>query len=122
MFELEELMESLRITTASNRAVQNITVWDENPPYFRDTASLGRIEEQHVSLEATDFGGVRLGRVLGTLQNDFDVIDACNRPTTLIPLDDPSTLLRIGETTPVRWQVNDGGPYEWDQVLAWSSS
>lgn len=111
-------LDSVTITTAKNRATQNITVWDEHPPYYQDGTTFGRVEEQHISLEATDFGGVRLGRVFGTLQNEFDVVDDCNRPTTLTALDDGDTLMKIGETTPITWQARDGGPYVSSQILA----
>ncbi len=111
-------LDSVTITTAKNRATQNITVWDEHPPYYEDTATSGLVEEQHISLEATDFGGVRLGRVLGELQNKFKVVDDCNRPTTLTLMDDSATLIKVGETTPITWQARDDGPYESNQRLA----
>ncbi len=110
-------LDKVTITTAKNRASQNITVWDEHPPYFQDAATFARVEEQQISLEATDFGGVRLGRVLGQLQDKFAVTEDCNRPTTLTALDGSATLLRTGVTTPVTWQTRDGGPYHWSQLL-----
>ena len=111
-------MELDRITTAVNQATQQVTVYDQHPPYFRDPDSQSIITEQHITIEATDFGGVRLGRVLGTLQQQFVSVDDCGRPTYQLSLKDADTLLKVGETTVVPWQLWDDGPYPASQTLA----
>jgi hypothetical protein len=97
--------------TAVNRGIQNLTVWDTHIPYFQDASTLGMIESQTIQLEATDFGGVRLGRVVDDLRSRFNVIDECNRTQNIILVDDSATLLKVGGTSEVTWQTTDGGPY-----------
>ncbi|MEQ8205292.1 MAG: hypothetical protein RIA65_03880, partial [Woeseia sp.] len=61
--------EATSFDTASNRAEQSLVVWDTSVPYLRDTVtSAGFIQSQDIVLEATDFGGVRLGRVQDELR------------------------------------------------------
>ncbi len=115
--ELDDALEYVSFTSAVNKDSQKITIWDQHPPYFKDATTAGKILSQDISLEATDFGGVRLGRVVGSLQDRFQVFDDCGRPTTFTLLDHESTLMKIGEATPIHWRAWDAGPYYTGQPL-----
>ena len=101
-------------TTAEDREVQNIRVWDVHPPYYTDPSSGSVIQEQVVVLEATDFGGARFSRdrVQNMLQAQFKPVDDCGRELSL-RADNPPSLLPINEQgTALDWLIQDQGPYE----------
>ncbi|NOX69121.1 MAG: hypothetical protein GXP15_08035 [Gammaproteobacteria bacterium] len=101
--------------TAANRGTQMLTVWDTSSPYFRDMATnASPITEQVIEIQATDFGGVRFGRVENDLRNRFEAIDDCGREF-IFGNDAPSSrLFTIGDGPhDVVWSARevDGGPY-----------
>ena len=103
--------------TAIIRAQQQLTVWDIHLPYIEDTGNPGRpIQEQFVELEATDFGGVRLGRVQDSLRARFNPVDDCDKTLLTTTATPSSHLLKIGEPNILTWESSEilGGPYRTD--------
>ena len=115
--------------STGNRATQELTVWDINVPYIRDARNpAGPIAQQAVQLEATDFGGVRFGRVEENLKGFFLPTDDCANPmvvTTptsprrLLPItdqanpDDCSAPVNVGTPAEIEWEIAEviNGPY-----------
>lgn len=101
--------------TSANRGTQTLTVWDQSLPYFRDTGTgATNVTEQAIELEATDFNGVRLGRVVQSLRDRFEAIDNCGEEFT-IETDSPNSRLFTidGGAQDLVWAARevDGGPY-----------
>ena len=101
--------------TAANRGTQMLTVWDTSLPYYRDMASnASPITEQVIEIQATDFGGVRFGRVENDLRRRFEAIDDCGREFVFENDASSSQLFTIGNGPhDVVWSAReiDGGPY-----------
>ncbi len=114
VFEGAQWYQDTSFDTASNRATQQFTVYDTALPYVRSRPGPGpRITSQDIVLEATDFGGVRLGRVEEELQTRFEPFDDCGESFALSN-DSPSTrLFPIDVTETLVWDIRevDGGPY-----------
>ncbi|MEX0708271.1 MAG: FG-GAP-like repeat-containing protein [Woeseia sp.] len=112
--------EDTSFDTASNRSSQTLTVWDTAVPFLRDTRTdESGITEQTVELEATDFGGVRLGRVEGQLRDMFEPIDNCGELFDAATLSPTSRLFPIGGPEDLEWEIRErnGGPYHPDTTL-----
>lgn len=113
--EAEQWYKDTSLITARNKGVQTFTVWDTSSPYLIDTNSSAQLAgEQTIELEATDFGGVRLGRVSEQLRSRFRAIDDCGSPFNVTTDSPDSTLLKIDVDNKVKWQAKEtsGGPYQ----------
>jgi len=113
--------EATSFDTASNRANQLLTVWDTTVPSMRDSVTgATRIQSQDVVLEATDFGGVRLGRVVDELRSRFDPVDLCNEQFIATPQSPSSRLFPIDGLEELEWEVREveGGPYRPSAFIA----
>jgi len=100
--------------TARNNGVQILTVWDTHLPYLRDTETgSAPIEEQVIELEATDFGGVRFGRVRDELRARFEPVDDCGKPFFTETDARDARLLPVDQESVVTWEARErsGGPY-----------
>ncbi|MCR9261589.1 MAG: Ig-like domain-containing protein [Pseudomonadaceae bacterium] len=95
--------------SATKRYNQQVTVYDELPPVvtYNGISQVNNAVLPTITLEATDFGGVQLERVIDELREDISVFDPCNRPAGLS--NDLPDLLRIGSTS-VTWTGTDTGP------------
>ena len=116
-----DFYNSLSFDSTSNRASQTITIWDTHVPYVVDARNGTRyIDEQAVELEATDFGGVRFGRVEGFLRNQFLPVDDCGRSQTITTDTNRLRLLEISDTPhDVVWTITEsGGPYQANAAIA----
>ncbi|MEQ8204824.1 MAG: hypothetical protein RIA65_01510, partial [Woeseia sp.] len=82
--------------------------------------SAGFIQSQDIVPEATDFGGVRLGRVQDELRSHFAPFDACGEQFEALPLSTSARLFPIGGPEELQWEIRevDGGPYHPDQFIA----
>jgi hypothetical protein len=103
--------------TAVIRGEQKLVVWDMHLPFFEDTQAPGfAIEDQTIELEATDFGGVRFGRVADALRDRFRAIDLCGKPLETTTDSRDADLLKVGQLNEVTWETReiDGGPYRTD--------
>ncbi|MCH9695201.1 MAG: thrombospondin type 3 repeat-containing protein [Gammaproteobacteria bacterium] len=104
--------------TAANRGAQTLTVWDSSRPYFRDVeTNATNIRQQSIELQATDFGGVRLGRVETALREKFEAVDDCGEEFTISTDAASSRLFTIGDGPhELVWQAREveGGPYHPD--------
>ncbi|NGX17724.1 thrombospondin type 3 repeat-containing protein [Wenzhouxiangella sp. XN24] len=112
--------EDTSINTASNRSGQMLTVWDTAVPFLRDTRTNEiEITEQTIELEATDFGGVRLGRVESQLRDMFEPIDPCGQLFNSVALSPSSRLFPIGGPEELEWEIRErnGGPYHSSTLL-----
>ncbi len=107
--------QNTSVVTAINAGTQTLTVWDTHVPYFRDTQSAATgVTQQNIELEATDFGGVRFGRVADALRARFEPVDDCGKQFQTWTDTQSSTLLKVGAgPTDVTWKAKevDGGPY-----------
>lgn len=104
------------IMTAANRGSQRLKVWDTSVPYMRDLVNNSSyVASQSIQLEATDFGGVRLSRVMDDLLSRFEAVDPCGLPFSTVT-DAPQTrLFTIGDGPhALEWEAREinGGPYE----------
>lgn len=95
--------------SATKRFDQRVTVYDVRPPVvtYNGANQVNNAVLPTITLEATDFGGVQLERVINDLREDISVFDPCGRTAGLsnnIP-----DLLRIGSTS-VTWTGTDAGP------------
>lgn len=101
--------------TAANRGAQTLTVWDSSRPYFRDLETNATdISQQSIELQATDFGGVRFGRVEKELREKFEAVDNCGEEFTYSTDEPSSRLFTIGDGPhELVWQAREveGGPY-----------
>ena len=103
--------------TAVIRGEQKLVVWDRHLPFFESVQAPGiPIEDQTVELEATDFGGVRFGRVAEALRNSFRAVDLCGKPLATTTGSRDADLLKVDELNEVIWETRevDGGPYRTD--------
>ena len=99
--------------SAVNIAKRNFTVWDIQPPYFRDPVTKSVIQSETVYLEASDYGGAQFSKKLNqdTMRAAFEAVDNCGRTLDLRAVD-PPLLIPVGETgEDVIWAVSDDGPY-----------
>ncbi len=115
-FEKKQWYEDTLYFTAANRGTQTLTVWDEALPYFRDTLTgASHINVQDIVLEATDFGGVRFGRVQQSLRDRFEPDDDCGENFEVSTPSPASRLFTVGNTPhELIWEAREeqGGPYE----------
>lgn len=79
---------------------QTFTVFDVHPPTLQ-------IGTPNLVLEATDFGGVLLGRVRSEILDDITAFDECDRSVSLS--NNLPALIPLGNTT-IDWTVRDFGP------------
>jgi len=123
-----EFYERTSYSGARNRDFQTINVWDTTIPYFEDRNELSpsfgsRIQAQNIVLEAQDFGGVRLNRVIDYLREQFEINHQCE---PIIPQltsneivfdnrvernNDLARIFPIGEDSTLTWQARDSGPF-----------
>ncbi|MDJ0759504.1 MAG: thrombospondin type 3 repeat-containing protein, partial [Woeseiaceae bacterium] len=96
--------------SARHSRVQTFRVWDVHPPVFTDPDTGSTIEQQTVSIEASDFGGARFNRIRDALADRFVYADGCGKRLTLRPVDPPS-LIEIGTSVDIEWQIFDDGNY-----------
>ncbi|MEM7804570.1 MAG: thrombospondin type 3 repeat-containing protein [Pseudomonadota bacterium] len=96
--------------SARHSRVQTLRVWDVHPPLFSDPDTGTTIAQQTVSVEASDFGGARFNRIRDVLAERFVYSDACGKRLTLRPINPPS-LIEIGTTVDIEWQIFDDGNY-----------
>ncbi len=121
---LEQWKKRTSRVSATNRDSQILTVWDSNKPYVIDADNLpvtgqsrqNTIVEQSLTLEATDFGGVRFSRVREELMKQFVPVDDCGSAFDIIPALPDSYLLAVDVDEEVNWTINElgGGPYKSD--------
>lgn len=102
--------------SARHTRPQSFRVWDVHPPRFRDPESRQVIENQFVSLEASDFGGARFRRVEDRLKRQFEWYDACGRSLTLRAVDPPSLIPIGGSGVDIEWILEDPGHYNHDDL------
>lgn len=113
-FSLSELLSN---DSAVNRSQQTLTVWDEHLPYIIDPDTQATIQEQHIVLEATDFGGVRwTSRVRQLLEEGFQPVDDCNRTITTTVTPPPLFTIRE-QPHQLVWTVADAGPYDHSALM-----
>ncbi|XOV85676.1 MAG: Ig-like domain-containing protein [bacterium] len=95
--------------SATKRYNQQVTVYDQLPPVvtYNGISQVNNAVLPTITLEATDFGGVQLERVIDDLRADISVFDPCNRSAGLS--NNLPDLLRIGATS-VTWTGTDMGP------------
>ena len=96
--------------SARHSRVQTLRVWDVHPPVFSDPDTGATIEQQTVSIEASDFGGARFNRIRDALADRFVYTDGCGKRLTLRPVNPPS-LIEIGTSVDIEWQIFDDGNY-----------
>ena len=96
--------------SARHSRVQTLRVWDVHPPLFSDPDTGATIDQQTVSVEASDFGGARFNRIRDVLAERFVFTDACGKRLTLRPVN-PTSLIEIGTTVDIEWQIFDDGNY-----------
>lgn len=111
---LADFIDRTSFSGARNSDMQTLTVWDGNLPWFKDEYDKSsrwgqRVWEQDITLEATDFGGVKLNRVVDYLQDQFSVVDGCEILPVSLQNDRPQ-LFKTGEVSTVTWQSSDDGP------------
>ena len=107
--------ERISEITARNRGTQWLKVWDTHLPWLRDAGTgSAPIEEQLVELEATDFGGVRFGRVREELKARFEPVDDCGKAFFTETGESDARLLPIDQESVVTWESRErvGGPYQ----------
>ncbi len=101
--------------SAVNDARQSLTVWDTHAPYMVTPGGRTPIQRQTITLEATDFGGVRWSKAYDELRARFEGRDDCDRALSTFA-SNPPTLLTIqdeGEAPHVlTWFTQDKGPYD----------
>ena len=111
----EQWLEDNAVPTATNRATGIFTVWDDKLPSFRDEVTGAKgITEQVIELEATDFGGVRFGRVAQNLRGRFKPEDPCTTSFDVVSNSADSRLFTIGgDPQDLVWAAREinGGPY-----------
>jgi len=113
--------EATSFDTASNRAGQLLTVWDTTLPAVRDNITgATRIQSQDIVLEASDFGGVRLGRVEDELRSRFEPVDLCGEQFNTTPQSPSSRLFPIDGLEELLWEIREvaGGPYRPNAFIA----
>lgn len=96
------ILDLLRIETQRTVRNQTITVWDSTPPTII-------IDPTPIVVEATDFGGTRLSRIINQLTEQVypGSRDNCGR-TPILSVDAPS-LLKLGDHQ-LTWTARDRGP------------
>ena len=99
------------VASARHSRVQNFRVWDVHPPLFTDSDSGAVIEDQSISIEASDFGGARFNRIKDMLAGRFEYTDACGKRVRLRAIDPPSLIEIGGPGVDIEWQIEDGGIY-----------
>lgn len=120
VFEGAQWYKDTSFDTASNRGVQQLSVFDTALPFVRARPGPGpRIQSQDIVLEATDFGGVRLSRVEEELKSRFQPFDSCGESFTVSNDSSSRRLFPIDATETLVWDIRevDGGPYSADAVL-----
>jgi|GEM_PF-5319311 len=114
--EKEQWYQDTLYYTAANRGTQKLTVWDSALPFFRDTQTgTSYIEVQNIELEATDFGGVRFGRVRQELRDRFEPRDPCGEDFNVTTPSPTSRLFTVGDGPhDLVWEAREveGGPYK----------
>lgn len=112
--------------TAANRGTQQLTVWDTSLPYFRDQQSnASDISEQIIEIQATDFGGVRFGRVAKDLRAKFEAVDDCGREFAYESDSENARLFTIGDGPhDLVWSAREtqGGPYRPNAALRFNQA
>lgn len=114
--DAEQWYKNTSLISAQNTGTQILTVWDIHVPYIIDAESY-IITEQTAELQATDFGGVRFGRVAETLRSMFEPVDVCGKTFVVTAITPSSELLKISdEPQVVTWEIKEvgGGPYRSD--------
>lgn len=91
--------------TVSNRATQNITIWDIHTPTITTS-------QPEVIAEARNFGGSFFSRIEDDLVSTLRYSDVCNKTVQLSH--NAPNFLPIGETIEITWTVSDGGFYHPD--------
>ena len=89
------------IPTASNYALQQFTVWDTHTPRISTS-------KPALTLEARDFGGLRMSIADDQLRATLSYSDDCSKPVSVTS--NAPSFLPIG-TTSITWTAHDSGPY-----------
>lgn len=89
------------VPTASNYAQQQFTVWDTHTPRISTS-------KPALTLEARDFGGLRLSLADDQLRASLSYSDDCGKQVSLT--NNAASFLPIG-TTSITWTAHDSGPY-----------
>lgn len=99
--------------SAINSAQRNFTVWDVQPPYFRDSSSGSVVQAQTVYLEASDYGGAQFNKKLNQdkILGAFKALDNCGRSLNLRAVNPPLLIPISDAGEDVTWVVSDEGPY-----------
>ena len=87
-------------TTATHERDQVITIYKQRPPEIST-------DQEVMTLQATDFGGVSYARVADQLRATIQASDPCDRPFTLS--NNAGRLLEMGSNT-ITWTISDTGP------------